>query len=261
MFFKQFNKRVCRAFSNSAIQYEVLASMQYEIGRDLIKSLAWTEHCQNILDIGMGTGKLTNRLSHLCPGARIVGLDFADGMVQEAKRKYETFTIVQADALALPFADQSFEAVLSNLAYQWVGDMPKAFGEARRVLKKDGSFCATLFGRGTLPELFESLENVASQQERKCELQKLNDQETIRCALEKAGFKDIQVRAEIIKTHFDDMHSLLKWLKLIGANMMNRNFFIGPRYINQSAEYYEKNFKGRWGIVASFEVIWVKGIK
>ncbi|MCB9757594.1 MAG: methyltransferase domain-containing protein [Candidatus Omnitrophica bacterium] len=261
MILKTLNQQIRRAFSNSAVHYEVLAGMQYEIGRDLIKTLEWSEDCQRILDVGMGTGKLTNRLSHLCPGAKIFGLDFAQGMVMQAAEKYETFLPLQADASHLPFTNESFDAVFSNLAYQWVDNLPGAFTEARRVLKKDGKFCATLFGRQTLDEFFQALASVESFSQKRTHLQRLPDQAAVREALKVAGFKDLTIKTEIIKTHFDDLQSLLQWLKLIGANRLNRDVYLGPRCLREASDYYEKEFKGRWGVVASFEVIWVKGKK
>jgi malonyl-CoA O-methyltransferase len=261
MILKTLNQQISRAFSNSAVHYEVLAGMQYEIGRDLIKTLEWTEDCQRILDVGMGTGKLTNRLSHLCPGAKIFGLDFAQGMVMQAVKKYETFLPLQADAQQLPFVTESLDAVFSNLAYQWVDDLPSAFTEARRVLNQNGKFCATLFGRQTMNELFQALASVESLNQRKAYLKRLPDQAMVQEALQVAGFKDLTITTEIIKTHFDDMQSLLQWLKLIGANRLNRDVYLGPRCLREASQFYEKEFKGRWGVVASFEVIWVKGKK
>jgi malonyl-CoA O-methyltransferase len=258
MIFKHLNQHIRRAFSNSAMHYEVLAGMQYEIGRELLKTLDWTENCQSILDIGMGTGKLTNRMGHFCPGSKIVGVDFADGMVQEAKKKYETLSVVQGNAEALPFGDGSFDAVASNLAYQWVKDLPGAFSEARRVLKKEGKFCATLFGQETLSELFKTLETCAGKDKKEFPLERLPDEKNVRSALIKAGFTNIEVRSEITKTHFDDLTSLLQWLKLIGANQLNRKYYIGPRRLASATQHYEKHHSGRWGIIASFEVIWIK---
>lgn len=259
MILKTLHQQICRAFSNSAVHYEVLAGMQYEIGRDLIKTLDWAEDDRRILDVGMGTGQLTNRLSHLCSGAKIFGLDFAQGMVMKAKEKYETFSVVQANARYLPFSQESLDVVFSNLAYQWVDDLPGAFTEVRRVLKNNGKFCATLFGRQTLDEFFQSLASVASFKQRKVHLQRLQGEAAVREALCVAGFKDFAIKSEMIKTHFDDMQSLLQWLKLIGANRLNRDVYLGPRCLAEASQYYEKQFKGRWGVVATFEVIWVKG--
>jgi len=242
--------------------------MQYEIGRELISKIELPLSPSlnkeggdldggRMLDIGMGTGKLTNRLAMNFPGTQVIGLDFADGMVERAKKNYETFQVVQANAVHLPFGDKQFDIAVSNLAYQWVADLPAAFAETHRVLKQDGQFHATIFGRETLNELFSTLESVNGE---KKNYQRLVASSTVESALNAAGFRDITVSTEISKTHFDDMRALLKWLKTIGANGMNREY-LGPRQLEKASELYEKNFSERWGVTASFEVIWVKGKK
>ncbi|MEI6559286.1 MAG: methyltransferase domain-containing protein [Rhodospirillaceae bacterium] len=62
-----------------------------------------------------------------------------------------------ADEEALPFADASFDLVLSNLSLHWVNDLPGALLQIRRVLRADGFFLATLLGGDTLVELRRSL--------------------------------------------------------------------------------------------------------
>lgn len=247
-----------RAFSNSAIHYEVLAGMQYEIGRELIAKIDEGDDLGRLIDIGMGTGKLTNRLALNFPAARVVGVDFADGMVTQAKRNYETFQIVQGNALALPFGDGQFDAAVSNLAYQWVSDLSAAFGEAFRILRPGGQFHAAIFGGQTLRELLTTLETVNARQGR---LRRLADEQAVRRALGEAGFADARISSEITQTHFEDLRDLWKWLKAIGANAIDRRYYLGPRQFVQAAEFYENNFRGRWGVTATFEVIWVKGKK
>ena len=51
---------------------------------------------------------------------------------------------------ALPFAASAFDLVWSNLALQWVNDLPRAFAELRRVLQVGGLFAFTTFGPDTL---------------------------------------------------------------------------------------------------------------
>lgn len=58
-----------------------------------------------------------------------------------------------ADEEALPFADDSFDLVVSVLALQAVNDLPGALAQIRRALKPDGLFLAALFGGETLREL------------------------------------------------------------------------------------------------------------
>ncbi len=64
---------------------------------------------------------------------------------------------VVADEEALPFAEQSFDLVVSALSLHWVNDLPGALIQIRRVLKPDGLFIGTVLGGRTLNELRQSL--------------------------------------------------------------------------------------------------------
>jgi NADH dehydrogenase [ubiquinone] 1 alpha subcomplex assembly factor 5 len=64
---------------------------------------------------------------------------------------------VVADEEALPFADASFDLVVSALSLHWVNDLPGALIQIRRALKPDGLFLASLPGLGTLQPLREAL--------------------------------------------------------------------------------------------------------
>jgi SAM-dependent methyltransferase len=64
---------------------------------------------------------------------------------------------VAADEEALPFADESFDLVVSALALHWANDLPGVLAQVRRTLRPDGLFLAVLFGGETLTELRQSL--------------------------------------------------------------------------------------------------------
>lgn len=248
------DKRIRRSFSSAAQQYDILTSLHKEIARELVARIK-IENPEKILDIGMGTGYLTNKLVHYFPGAQVFGLDFAPGMVEQAKKNSEGFTVVQADASAVPFEDDTFDFIVSNLAYQWIADLPKAFGEAHRVLKRQGTFYFTIFGYETLKELFMCLRNIPGGKQ--FNGRRLASADQLGQALSEKGFKEISVQSEHIKVHFGCVTDLLKWLKGIGANRLTESFPIGKEWLAQLEAEYAKMFSDRFGIYASFEVVWV----
>ncbi len=71
----------------------------------------------------------------------------------------KTGTLLVADEEALPFAEQSFDLIVSVLSLHAVNDLPGALLQIRRALKPDGLFLAAMFGRGTLRELRASFAN------------------------------------------------------------------------------------------------------
>jgi ubiquinone/menaquinone biosynthesis C-methylase UbiE len=89
-----------------------------------------------MLDVCCGTGLVTAAAAGR--GARVVGLDFSPAMLNEARRAYPQLQFDAGDAEALPYADRSFDAVVSNFGVHHVPDPGKAIAEAFRVLRRGG---------------------------------------------------------------------------------------------------------------------------
>lgn len=255
---EKIDSKIRRAFSKAAGDYDLLTSLHKEIARELVLKIK-LENPQEILDVGMGTGYLTNKLVHLFPEAKVTGLDFAQGMIEEAQKNSEGFTVVEADACQLPFPKETFDAVTSNLAYQWIEDLSQAFTEAFRVLKADGLFCFTLFGHDTLKELFISLDNICD--DKPAPLRRLASQDQVKEALRKAGFKDVSVSVEHIQVHFASVTELLKWLKAIGANRLAEEIPVGKDWLKKLEQEYRKNYSDSFGISSTFQIIWAEARK
>ncbi len=96
----------------------------------------------DVLETAAGTGVLTRALSQQLPAsAHIVATDLNQPMLDQAARRQQAGTVEwkQADALALPFADRSFDVVACQFGVMFFPDKVKGYKEARRVLRPDGS--------------------------------------------------------------------------------------------------------------------------
>jgi len=256
------DKRIRKAFSDAAYEYDLLTSLHKEIGRELIKKVIPIEANDAILDIGMGTGWLTSRLKFYFPESKVIGLDFADGMLEVAS-KYEDLQLIQANALNLPFKRSSFDLAVSNLSLQWASSLNNCFQSIHHSLKDQGQVHLTMFGQQTFKELFLSLEEATRIQKAGAELhlKRLYSKEEVGHALQAAGFKQIKVDHELIKVHFADMVRLMKWIKDIGANNFSNQVFLGKELLSLANQHYENNFKDKFGITTTFEVVWAQGQK
>ena len=111
--------------------------------RDLAGRLASVKP-QDVLETAAGTGVLTRAMgSRLAANVRIVATDLNQPMLDHAAARERTpsrITWRQADALALPFEDQSFDAVACQFGAMFFPDKVLGYGQARRVLKPGGHF-------------------------------------------------------------------------------------------------------------------------
>ncbi|MGE0268803.1 MAG: methyltransferase domain-containing protein [Candidatus Omnitrophota bacterium] len=262
MFLDAIDRKIRKSFSDAAFQYDLLSSLHKEIGRELSRKVIDNDQVAHILDIGMGTGWLTNRLSFFLPDSLIVGLDFAPGMVNTAKKKWEDIKVIQANAGVLPFKGKSFDLIVSNLAYQWIHDLDRTFRGNYEVLNDGGKIYLTAFGFNTFKELFHSFEQTRSGSRISgAAFRRLPSLDDMTRGIEKAGFKKIKSDYEIIKVHFPDMIGLIKWIKDIGANVLNHELIVRKQWLERAGRFYEENYKDRFSIYATFEVIWLEGVK
>ncbi len=89
-----------------------------------------------VLDACCGTGDFA--VADAAAGGAVVGLDFAQRMLERAREKAPAIEWVRGDVLALPFPDGSFDVVTVGFGIRNVDDLAAGFGELRRVLRPGG---------------------------------------------------------------------------------------------------------------------------
>jgi len=144
-------------FARIARRYDVanhLLSMGVDIfwRRQLVKTVRQAEP-RAILDLATGSGDVAFALSRgLSEQVHILGVDFCQPMLDEAEikkraRQCINVTFQQGDGLALPLADNSYDAVTISFGLRNMGDLRKSLGEMRRVLRPGGRMFILEFSR------------------------------------------------------------------------------------------------------------------
>lgn len=100
-----------------------------------------------VLDVATGTGLAAAAAA--CRGARVIGVDVAAAMVEQARSLHPEVEFVQGDVYALPVADGSFDAVVCNFGLLHFGRPEDAAAELARVLAPGGGVALTVWD---LPE-------------------------------------------------------------------------------------------------------------
>ncbi len=97
---------------------------------------------KDVLDIATGTGDFAIAIQKLAPNAKVIGSDFAVKMLEIARSKAKAQNLEipfeQGDALALPYADSSFDAVSCSFGFRNFADFKRGLEEFHRVLRVGG---------------------------------------------------------------------------------------------------------------------------
>lgn len=105
-----------------------------------------------IVDLATGTGDLALTMQRKLPNAQIIGTDFTSEMLSIAQRKGLRKTVV-ADALALPFPDESFDCLTIAFGLRNIEDWTAALREMWRVLRSGGHLLVLEFSLPRIPPL------------------------------------------------------------------------------------------------------------
>ncbi|MCX2826444.1 class I SAM-dependent methyltransferase [Bacillus pseudomycoides] len=95
---------------------------------------------KNIIDIGCGGGIYTKELA-LMRASKVIGFDFSKKMLQAATENCASvpnISFIHGDAHHMPFANETFDIVVSRAVIHHLQDIPKFLQEASRILKKNG---------------------------------------------------------------------------------------------------------------------------
>ena len=169
-----------------------------------------------VVDLGCATGRATRQLAKRFRGARVIGVDLSAGMIARAIARrgwFDKTSYVQADATALPFADQSIDVVFSNLLLPWIGDPADVSREVSRVLCKDGLFVFATLGPDSLQELRDAWAHVDDYQH----VNHFLDMHDIGDALVRAGLIDPVLDVDRLTVTYADADALFADLSATGA--------------------------------------------
>lgn len=144
---------VCEMWSAVAADWDRLGERVETMKTDVTERLlaaAGPLDGRRVLELGAGTGRLSERLADLVgPDGAVVASDGADGMVQVLKERLgrrSGVEVVQADALDLAFDAESFDVVLFRMGLMLASDPAAALQGIRRVLQPGGCFATAVWG-------------------------------------------------------------------------------------------------------------------
>ena len=153
---------------------------------------------ERVLDVACGTGVAARlALEAVGPTGKVAGVDLNPDMLNVARRGESSIEWGQADAQDLPYPDDSFDAVLCSLGFQFIPDKVQALREMYRVLTPDGR--VVLSTPGPTPPLFQAIDEVLLQHvgsEASAFVNvvfSVHEPSEVRSMLETAGFTGVEI--------------------------------------------------------------------
>jgi ubiquinone/menaquinone biosynthesis C-methylase UbiE len=138
-----FESRDVRHFEDWSRRYERSWMQRFlfsRIHRAVLDLAAPLPTPATVLDVGCGTGRLLRGAAARWPGARLIGVDPAEGMVHVARQLTPSATFHRALAQSLPLPDASVDLVFSTISFHHWRDHAGGVREIARVLRPGGHF-------------------------------------------------------------------------------------------------------------------------
>lgn len=128
-------------------------SFVYQYGEGLVDLLT-PKPGERILDLGCGTGELTNQISEA--GANVVGIDSSEELIATAQQQFPLLTFHQQDATQLTEVEQ-YDAVFSNAVLHWIFDQNAVTQSMFRALIPSGRLVVEFGGEGNVQQIRSAL--------------------------------------------------------------------------------------------------------
>ncbi len=266
-------KLVRKHFDRYAAQYDQFASLQQEMAECLLNQVVWGTEPNRILEIGCGTGSLTQRVLETYPTADVTINDISTRMLEMATVKLERYkqriSVIDGDAEAWLHrqrdegsneAADRWDFIVSNAAFQWFNDPVATAKACLKRLTEHGVLALSTFG----PRTFAELHHAFALAEMQCGLpvvrrgQLFVDQAAWEQVCEGTDWS-IQWIEQERTLYFKSVGAFLDSIKRIGATSAQRqtaqlNPMLNKTLLKTMEKQYIEHYSSAEGITATYHL-------
>lgn len=258
-------RRVMQARDMSANRIDKHDFLHHYVYQNLLSSISIDhESFKAILNIGLSSKKVNELLQMHGKNKFILHTDISDKMIK--------FNLENANGLVchpenMPFLASSFDLVVSNLFLHNVNDLPGCLIQILNLLKKDGVFICSLFGRNSLIELREAMleAELLTKSGHSAHIHPFVDVKDMGKLMQRANFHMPVTDSEIVTVYYENLEHLLCDIRGFGERnaMLCRSMkYLGKNFLKNLKAIYQDKFSNEEGkLQVSFEIIQATGIK
>lgn len=265
-----FDRRAKRAQKNIAARqpnYNDYLRLREEIAWQISDRISDVNRSFSLgLDLGCNSGQLGKHLDKDLVQT-LVQCDIAqENLYKFSKEEGRDQNLrVVCDEEFLPFAENTFDLVASNLALHWVNDLPSTLAQIKRVLKPDGLFIASMFCGDTLYELRCALQLAETERTGgfSPRISPYTDMKDVGNLLQRAGFSLLTVDIEDVIINFPSPFEVMDDVRGMGEGnaIMKRRGVLGRETLLAAAAIYQEMYGSEGNVPATFEIAHMVGWK
>jgi malonyl-CoA O-methyltransferase len=257
-------RTIADRFNRHSGSYDRHSRVQQSMAADLVGRLGTRHRAPRaILELGCGTGFLTELLVTRFPQTTVCAIDTADKMVEATSRRVSSsarLELAVADAEGFD-AGRRFDLIVSNAAVQWFVDHAGFPAHLATLLEPGGATVHSTFGPRTFQELFETIAEVSSERGLKPAPRGLNlpTASVWEAWMKEAGFVDVTCTSELVRAGYADCWTFLRSVRAIGAS----NGSGGGRsaaLLGEVARRYDGRYRDADGVYATYEVVTIEAV-
>ncbi|HEK9102442.1 TPA: malonyl-ACP O-methyltransferase BioC [Bacillus pseudomycoides] len=251
-----------KRFNGAAVSYDQYASVQKKMAQQLLFIMKKHYHNMSsirILELGCGTGYLTEQLAVSFPNAEIIAIDFAESMIAVAKTRNHvesvTFRCEDIEHLTL---SESFDVIISSATFQWLNDLQTTLKNLYRYLFEGGLLLFSTFGEQTFQELhtaFQSAKEEKNIQSSSSVGQRFLTREQLQDVCESIT-GDVHVSETCYIEKFATVRGFLQSIRKVGATNSNvESYCQSPSIFRTMLRIYERDFTEEGKIVTTYHAL------
>lgn len=252
-------------FSAAAVTYDRFARVQQAVADRLLRTLVAAPSPGRVLDIGCGTGFLTRRLADLWPEACVEGVDWASGMIDQARRHRDQdgrplFTLADATTYEGSPSHVPYDQLVSASSLQWMPPLDRTLMHVAGLLRPGGHFAFAVMLDETLDEIRAAEAAVVPGLPKAVSLPSSSEMDA---ALAAAGLMSTDSFIDEHVVHAPSAAELLRELHDVGAsgslNAARPN--LNRRQLRAFCDHYETHFRDAEGVFATYRVGFFLGLR
>lgn len=207
--------KIINCFNKNADTYDLVGEVQVKVANSLAARIA-SQSFHRILEIGCGTGFLSQHLLTKFPSANIILSDIAPRMIEKIKKKFsETNVCAICEDAETYVSEHAYDLIASSMTFQWFIEHTNSLNNIYHNLAQQGHLNFAMLGENSLKEWREIIDLKKIQ---------LPEMHFIPLTQIKKLFPTIRLEKEVIVQEYDSLNHFLFSLKKLGATAVKENY-------------------------------------